>query len=201
MNIDPTPILTHDESLIIKLLQYVVADADDFGDPENGDFLDRMEALFHSSAELDATVVKIVLDRVHFFMGAWIESSFSGESYEVIPATSPSTERLQEALESTTVTASTGVKKELLEIVDSLQVTYFWRDSSNPDPEVLRALSELIVTHNIKDGILAEFVEWNVLFPWNDWLGISYADIHVENEHAEWSEQCRMLNASQWAGI
>lgn len=191
-------ILTADESSVIELLQYVNAEADDFDDPENGDFLNRMQTLFRNSTELDAAVVKIALDRTHFFMGDWTESSFSGDSYNVTPSTSAATDRLEAALESTTVTKSTGIKNEVLKIVDRLQVDYFWRDTEHPDARVVQSLIDVIEDHNVKDAVLAEFVQWNILFPWSEHLGLQYTGVAVSTEHAEWQEQCRRLNAIRW---
>lgn len=191
----PIRILTDDESSIIKLLESVHFEADEFDDPENGDYLDRLETLFSNATELDATVVKIALDRTHFFMGGWEESSFSGEEYEVIPASSASTDHLRRVLESVNVTESEGVKSEILKIVDNLQVTYFWRDSDNPNPEILRDLVELFADHNIKDETLSEFVQWNLLFPWNEYLGIQFIEVPEDSKHAEWQQQCVEFNA------
>lgn len=200
-----TKILTDDESSIIELLVHVDHEADEFDDPENGDYLDRMEELFSGATELDATVVKIAIDRTHFFMGEWGESHFSGDSYEVIPETSEATDRLYEALASTSVIESTGVKAEVLEIVDRLQIDYFWRDSDNPDPSILRDLIELITDHNIKDEELSEFVQWSLLFPWHDFLEIEYVEVPNENtvrpenqQIAEWCDLCRALSATRW---
>jgi hypothetical protein len=205
MSTEVTKILTDDESSIISLLVHVDHESDEFDDPENGDYLDRMEALFRGATELDATVVKIAIDRTHFFRGEWFESDFSGDSYHVIPETSPATDRLHEALESTTVIESEGVKVEVLEIVDRLQIDYFWRDSSNPDPAILQDLIELITEHNIKDEELSEFVQWGILFPWHDYLQIDYVEItnentvHPDNEQiAEWCHLGRALTATRW---
>lgn len=197
----PVRILTDDESSIIELLVNVHGEPDDFDDPENGDYLDRMEALFRNATELDATVVKIAIDRTHFFMGQWMESYFSGDSYEVIPETSEATDRLHKALESTTVTEGAGVKMQVLEIVDRLQVDYFWRDTDNPDANILRELIGLITAHNISDEALAEFVQWSVLFPWNEFLEIEIPEapeVPEDSDHAEWADQCKLLSATRW---
>lgn len=191
----PVQILTDDESSIIKLLESVHFEADEFDDPENGDYLDRLEALFSNATELDATVVKIALERTHFFMGGWEESLFSGEAYEVIPASSASTDHLRRVLESVNVTESEGVKNEILKIIDSLQVTYFWRDSDNPNPEILRDLIVLISAHNVSDETLFEFVQWNLLFPWNEHLGIQFKEVPQGSKYAEWDRQCKVFNA------
>jgi hypothetical protein len=190
-----TEILTNDESSIIKLLESVHFEADEFDDPENGDYLDRLETLFRNAAELDATVVKIALERTHFFMGGWTESSFTGDAYEVIPASSASTDHLRKVLESVWVTESRGLKNEILKIVDSLQVTYFWRDSDNPNPELLRDLVELFSAHNVQDEALAEFVQWNILFPWNEYLGIQFKEVPEDSKYFEWDQQCKAFNA------
>lgn len=194
----PIRILTDFESSIVKLLESVHFEADEFDDPENGDYLDRLERLFNNATELDATVVKIALERTHFFMGGWSESSFSGDTYKVIPASSASTDHLRKVLGSVWVTESRGLKGEVLELVDRLQVDYFWRDSENPNPEVLRKLIELITAHNVKDEILSEFVQWNVLFPWNEFLGIQWTDVPSDNKLAEWKALSQELNATDW---
>lgn len=191
----PISILTDDESSIIKLLESVHFEADEFDDPENGDYLDRLETLFRNATELDATVVKMALERTHFFMGGWTDSSFSGDSYEVIPASSASTDHLRKVLESVWVTESRGLKNEILKIVDSLQVTYFWRDSDNPNSEILRDLVELFSAHNVSDEALAEFVQWNILFPWNEHLGIQFKEVPEDSKYAEWDRQCKAFNA------
>lgn len=198
MSTEVTKILTADESSIIELLQYVHADAEDFDDPENGDYLERMEALFSGASELDATVVKIAVDRTHFFMGEWTESGFSIESYYVVPETSPATDRLNEALASTIVVESEGIKGEILEIVDRLQVDYFWRNSDYPDADILRDLLSLISEHRIQDFTLSEFVSDNILFPWNEFLEILGHPIPADSEHFEWHEQCMVLNKTRW---
>lgn len=192
---NPTEILTNDESSIIRLLESVHFEADEFDDPENGDYLDRLETLFRNATELDTTVVKIALERTHFFMGGWTDSSFSGDSYEVIPASSASTDHLRKVLESVWVSESKGLKNEILKIVDSLQVTYFWRDSDNPNPEILRDLVELFSAHNVQDEALAEFVQWNILFPWNEYLGIQFKEVPEESKYFEWDRQCKAFNA------
>lgn len=198
----PKEILTDDESSIIEFLQSIDFEEDDFDDPENGDFLDRMETLFRDANELDATVVKIAIDRVHFFLGEWTTSFFSGsESYEVNPETSDATDRLNAALESITVIESSGVKGQLLEIVDRLQVDYFWRDADNPNPELLRDLRELITTNRIKDSVLLEFVNDNILFPWNEFLGIQFTEVTEDSDYFEWYEQCKLMPGNQHAGV
>jgi hypothetical protein len=191
----PISILTDDESSIIKLLESVHFEADEFDDPENGDYLDRLENLFGNATELDATVVKIALERTHFFMGGWTESSFTGDSYEVIPASSASTDHLRKVLGSVWVAESRGLKNEILKIVDSLQVTYFWRDSDNPNPEILRELTELMSVHNVSDEVVAEFVQWNILFPWNEYLGIQFKEVPEDSKYSEWDRQCKAFNA------
>jgi hypothetical protein len=191
----PISILTDDESSIIKLLESVHFEADEFDDPENGDYLDRLENLFGNATELDATVVKIALERTHFFMGGWTESSFTGDSYEVIPASSASTDHLRKVLGSVWVAESRGLKNEILKIVDSLQVTYFWRDSDNPNPEILRDLAELMSAHNVQDETLTEFIQWNILFPWNEYLGIQFKEVPEDSKYSEWDRQCKAFNA------
>jgi hypothetical protein len=191
----PISILTDDESSIIKLLESVHFEADEFDDPENGDYLDRLENLFGNATELDATVVKIALERTHFFMGGWTESSFTGDSYEVIPASSASTDHLRKVLGSVWVAESRGLKNEILKIVDSLQVTYFWRDSDNPNPEILRELVELFSAHNVQDETLTEFIQWNILFPWNEYLGIQFKEVPEDSKYSEWDRQCKAFNA------
>lgn len=188
-------VLTDDESSIIELLQHIYLEADEFDDPENGDYLERLEALFRNATEVDATVVKIALDRTHFFMGGWNESSFSGNAYEVIPASSPATDHLRQVLDPVNVTEATGLKAEILKIVDSLQVTYFWRDSDNPNSEILRKLIELVADHNIKDEALTAFVQWSILFPWNEHIGIQFVEVPKASKHFEWQQTCAEFNA------
>lgn len=188
-------ILSDDESSIIKLLENVHFEADEFDDPENGDYLERLEFLFSNATELDATVVKLALERTHFFMGGWSDSSFSGDSYIVIPASSACTDHLRRILQSVKVTESEGVKGEILKIVDSLQVTYFWRDSDNPNPEILRDLIGLFSANNVSDKTLKNFVQWNILFPWNEYLGIQFKDVPEDSKYFEWDRQCKAFNA------
>jgi hypothetical protein len=87
------------------------------------------------------------------------------------------------------------LKNEILKIVDSLQVTYFWRDSDNPNPEILRELVELFSAHNVQDETLTEFIQWNILFPWNEYLGIQFKEVPEDSKYSEWDRQCKAFNA------
>lgn len=193
-------ILTDDESAVIDLLQYVLTEPEDFDDPENGSFLDRLEKLIESATEIDATVFKIAIDRTHFFMGQWLGSEYDGDTYKVHPPTSEATDRIMAAaLKSDAVKDSSEskseVKSEILEIVDRLQVDYFWRDADNPNAEALRRLNELMVAHSVKDNTLKEFVEWNVLFPQNEFVGIVFKDLPSDHQLFAWSQECKAFAA------
>jgi hypothetical protein len=188
-------LLTDDESAILGLLQYINAEEEEFQDPENGSYLDRMEALLRNATELDSTLVKIVVDRTHFFMGKWTDSHFNGScSYEVIPATSPASERLTAALVNVNTLASSGVKGDILEIVDNLQIDYFWRDSENPDPEELHEITEMWTAGRIVDPTLHDFIQWNLLFPWNEFLGIVFQEVPEGHRLFAWNEECKAFN-------
>lgn len=185
-------ILTDDETKIIDLLQNIHAEADEFEDPENGSFLDRMEKLIGNATEIDSNLFKIAVDRTHFFMGQWMGSEWDGDAYTVHPPTSAASDRLvSAAFKSNAVKDSGGVKGEILEIVDRLQVDYFWRDSDNPNPEVLGNLTDLFAQNNIKDAALQGFIEWSLLFPWDEFLGIAFQEVPAEHRLFSWNEQCK----------
>lgn len=186
-------LLTDDESKIIDLLQHVHAEADEFEDPENGGFLDRMEKLIEDATEIDSNLFKIAVDRTHFFMGKWWGSSWEPGSdfYKVMPPTSPATDRLVSAgIRSEAIKDSVGVKKEILELVDRLQVDYFWRDSDNPKPEVLSRLTDLFLENNVKDTALQPFIAWSLLFPWGEFLGIAWKQVPEDHRLFDWVSQC-----------
>lgn len=179
-------ILTDDESKIISLLPQVDLDED---------YLDEMEELFSSAIELDSLVVALALDRTGFFLDDW------SEAHRPHHHVGPARERLQEALESTTITESSGVKKEILQIVYNLQYEYFW-DGDNPDPEDLKALTELVKTYNVKDeSVLEEFFEENLMEPWYEFLGIMehpLAERISDGENDEWLAAHDELRATDW---
>jgi hypothetical protein len=198
----PTQILKDDEESIVDLLHEYSTDAKDFDDPENGDFLDRMETLFLNAGELDATIVKLALDRAHYFLDELPAYRLSSADRERALSTSPAKDRLLKALESTVIVESEGLRKEVLEITDRLQVHHFWGDTQTPDSNILRGLIGLITTHNIKDDALAEFILWGILSPWNELITTDWFDDGVSlKDHSEWLYFCDLLSATQWGRV
>lgn len=189
-------LITVEENAIFALLPYVGNDAEDFDDPENGDYLDRLESIFRTADQLDSFVVKIAIDRTHFFMGNWSESYFSSSSYEVIPDTSPATDRLNAALAATSIIESTGLKKALLSSIDSLQIEYFWRECQYPNPSMISELSELISKNRITEPVVVEFVLDNILEPWEEFLDVGDEELQDGYDVQPWIEEYDKFRAS-----
>jgi hypothetical protein len=193
-----TSILSEDERNIIGLLQYVENDAEEFDDPENGDFVDRLEALFRNSkGPLDANVVRIAVDRTRFFLNDITESYFSGTSVSVYPETSELSERLDAALSSTDVQASTGIKGELLEHVTQLHSHFVFGDPTETDSASVKAIAELVAAHSIEETELFEFISFNILDPWDEYVEEDDVDDRCE-DYPEWEKQTAAMRKLFW---
>lgn len=181
------------------MLPYIGNSADEFDDPENGDYLDRLEQILRSSKQLDSLVLKIALDRTHYFLDSWERSFFYGGNYEIIPNPYPDASRFKLALETTDVIDSTGLKALLLDYIETLQSVYFWGECLNPDLSMISKLSEIITENKINEPIVFDFLTSNILQPWEEFLCVDDLELEEAQDVQAWIDECNnLLNSDRF---
>lgn len=185
---EPMHILNDTEREIINLLQFVEHDADDFANPELGDFFDRLESVILDGQEIDATLVEIIIGHHN----EHVTSTLRVYTNTFVPRVSftkgtSKEKRLQDILNQATITSSSGVKAEVLQAMCLVQQEHFSCVSPSSGTSIQR-LTELMQENHVIEGSISRYVVNIVLEPLRK-------DLHLGGDDPEWLHLVNSIHA------